>query len=92
MKVQVTTDDGVREVDVDFGRLTLQESVLVEQALGAEAFDDYVDGLAEGRVRPSAFRALVWAKLRSQYPVELDGFDLDLGDAGDTEPNPTTGS
>ena len=63
-----------------FDRLTLRESVAVEDALGPEGWNR----LASGRVTPKALQAMVWAKLRGEFPdITVDDFDLDFYRAAD---------
>ena len=80
MKVKVTVDDVDHELDLSFDRLTLRESVAVEDALGPDGWDR----LASGRVTPKGLQAMVWAKLRGEFPdIALDDFDLDFMGAAD---------
>lgn len=82
MNVIVNLPDGSTEtVDIDLGTLTLQESCRVEDALGPDKFDRYLDNLSRGVMWPSAVRAIVWAKLVADMPdLAIDSFDIDTDD------------
>lgn len=66
------------EVDLDFDNLTLRESVIVEEAIGAETFDKIIS-TGEIPPRPTIIQAVLLAKLSSKFPgIEAGQFDIDL--------------
>jgi hypothetical protein len=90
VRVQVTVDGATREVDVDVAALSLQQSCLVEDQLGADGFDAYLSG----RVGPKALRAILWAKLVGEFPeLSIDDFDAFGGvdDVDGEDPGPLDG-
>lgn len=89
MNIKLEVNGEPVEVDISFDSLTLRESVLVEQALGGDVFDDITQG--KGLARPSVIRALLYAKLKGRFPdLSLDGFDLDLGALDMESPAPNS--
>lgn len=81
MQVTVTIDGNEETVDVSLDALTLQESCDLEDVLGFEAFARYQD---TARPTPKVIRAILWAKLRRQFPnIDVDDFDLDFAAAGE---------
>lgn len=91
MNVTVTVDGEEHDVDVTLDRLTLQESCDVEDALGEDGWDRYT----QGRLSPKVIRAVLWAKLRRQFPdLTVDDFDIALTDVDDDgdDPGPFDGS
>lgn len=84
LTVQVQRGDDTIDVliDLDPNHLTLQESVRVEDGLGAEARAMFKG--EEIEVSPKVIRVLLWAKLVSRFPdIKVDGFDLELGSLSD---------
>lgn len=95
MKVTVTVGDEPQEVDVAFHGLTLQESVILEELLGVEGFDRYVEEATDGMemVRPSVMRAMLFAKLKGRFPdLEPTDFDIDMTADVDTDSGNDSGS
>lgn len=85
MKVEVQVEGKQQTVDVAVDRLTLSESVTVQKLVGNEEWDQ----LASGNVRPVALQAIVFAKIRKQFPgVGIDDFDFDFSEELD-EVDPT---
>jgi hypothetical protein len=85
MRVRVDTPGGAEEVELDLSleKLTMRESVRLEETLGGEMFDRIMAGKVEAAemARPSFIRAMIYTKLKTIRPeLELDGFDLDLED------------
>ncbi len=81
MKIQVTVDDVTSDVEIEFDSITLQESVTIEEALGVDAYDRFLVDSESGNAfgRPSYIRALVFAKLRSEFPdIAVNDFDVDM--------------
>ena len=85
--VTVDGEETTSEVDVSFdaARFSLREMVRVEDALGSDFAERFINGSLP--FTPKTLQALLWAKLATQIPeLELDGFDLpgeafaDLGD------------
>ena len=79
MQVTVTVDGEPHDVDVSMSMLTLQESCDLEDALGSDGFAAYQN---TQRATPKVIRAILWAKLRRQFPdIAIGDFDLDLSEA-----------
>jgi hypothetical protein len=81
MKVQVTVDGETSDVEVEFASLTLQESVSIEEALGADGYDRFIADTESGNPfqRPSSIRALLFAKLSAGYPgLAITDVDVDM--------------
>lgn len=81
------------ELDLDLENLSMREAVRLEDALGPDVLADLMNGgMAKAAQRPSTIRALIYTKLKTVRPdVELDGFDLDLGELAESiaeEPDP----
>lgn len=75
MRLEVDIDGTVQTVDVDMDTITLREAVTVEKLVGAEAWDEYL----QGKRRPSVIYALLQSKLARHYPdIEPDSFDIDF--------------
>ena len=78
--------DGVEEtvtVDVSFDatRFGLREMVRIEDALGPNLAERFLEGTLP--VTPKTIQAVLWAKLATQVPdLELDDFDLPVGAIG----------
>ena len=86
MKIRVEVDGTVEEIDIAVDSLTLQEAVAVQAAIGDDGWDD----IAEGKVRPMALQALVFAKLTRSHPgLTIEDFDCEL--KADSEEVPTSG-
>ena len=76
MKIQVDRDGNTVLLELDLGCITLQEASVMEWVLGGTAWDEFSNS---GRLRPSVLRALIYAKLKGQYPdATIDDFDMDL--------------
>lgn len=72
----VTTSEAI-DLELDFTRLTMRESVLIEQILGGEVFDSLLAG--SPAIRPRIIQAMLYAKLRTIRPdIGLEDFDVDL--------------
>lgn len=88
----VDGEETTSEVDVTFdaSRFSLREMVRVEDALGEDMAERFLQG--ELKFTPRTLQALLWAKLATVVPeVGLDDFDLpgvniaDLGSNGEVE-------
>lgn len=94
MQVELNVDGQAVAVDLDFNRLTLQDTVAVRRLLG----DDYQSTLGAGNVSdPLVIHALLFVKLRGMFPdLEPDGFDVDMSAlfavSEEIDANPTTGN
>lgn len=93
IRVSITQDGSTSEVELnlDPDHLTLKEGVRLETALGSSA-QELFSG-EELTVSFSMLRALLWAKLVTEYPdIGIEDFDLDLADLSvlDDEPELTT--
>lgn len=89
---EITDADGVtRDVEIELtldpGKMTLQESVKLEEALGSDKAAALFSG-GEVAVTPSLIRTLVWVKLQAHVPgIALDGFDIPLATLTDIQTN-----
>lgn len=76
--ITVDVNGTAHDIDLDFGKLTLKESVLVQRMVGNQAWDEFTTGV----MRPNVLEAIVFAKLRGSFPdLSVDDFDFDLADA-----------
>jgi hypothetical protein len=81
--VRVDREDGTSEdvvLTLDLQRLTMRESVRLEEILGPDTFGSLADGLRQGdTISPRIVQGLLYVKLKSSHPeVTLDSFDVDL--------------
>lgn len=75
---EITIGGETVEIDFDMSRMTLKESIRLEDTLGAEAFERLMDA-KDVPASPRIIQALVWAKLVSTHPeIGIEDFDLDL--------------
>ena len=90
MRLNITVDDQPVQVEFTLDDFTLQEARLVARELPA-AWAAFASGDLS---HPDALHALLWIKLRKQYPnLDPDGFDVDFAAlVGVGDENPTTGS
>ena len=91
MKLDITRNGETTEVEVDVSldRMSLQESVRLEEAVGEVAFDR-MQAAAEAAERgeefdprglqsPKIIQAILWAKLATLYPgLSITEFDIDM--------------
>lgn len=82
IEVEVSREDGSTEtvpIDLDLNSLSLQESVALEESLGAEQFDQLMQ-TGEFPIRPSIIRSILFSRLKGKFPdLKMEDFDLDLG-------------
>lgn len=65
------------ELDIDFSKLSMRESVWLEKILGADTFTKLAEG--QGLTSPSVIQALLYVKLKTRRPdLQIDDFDVDL--------------
>ena len=70
-------DQETSEIEVTFDavRFSLREMVMVEEALGEEDAERFLQG--QLKLTPRVIQALLWAKLATQHPeIGLHDFDL----------------
>ncbi len=93
--VEIDGQESASNVDVSFDaiRFSLREMVRVEEALGSDMAERFVNG--DLPFTPRTFQALLWAKLASQFPeIGINDFDIpgeafsELGRAVDPPPPP----
>lgn len=87
MKVQLEIAGKSEELDVEFDRLTLSESVKLQRIVGNDAWDQF----AAGRIRPDVLQALLYVKLVKTHPdLTLEDVDGDWSAVSEEdEENPT---